>query len=210
MAININGFFPGELQPTIMVGGCIAIYENAWPTPQQTIELVEKECSNSSSGAYWTRAETVGSGPFQDARTNQLLPVSHLANVSNNPLLQNIHNQFYMLLLASTIPYVAKTGMNEYLFHEQYNLLKYSSGQEYKAHYDSGTGMGRAISALVYLNNDYTGGEIEFPNHNVKIKPLPGMMILFPSNFAYLHQAHPVIEGTKYALVTWIRDRNNL
>jgi predicted 2-oxoglutarate/Fe(II)-dependent dioxygenase YbiX len=70
--------------------------------------------------------------------------------------------------------------------------------------------MGRAISALVYLNNDYTGGEIEFPNHNVKIKPLPGMMNLFPSNFAYLHQAHPVIEGTKYALVTWIRDRNNL
>jgi predicted 2-oxoglutarate/Fe(II)-dependent dioxygenase YbiX len=67
--------------------------------------------------------------------------------------------------------------------------------------------MGRTISALLYLNNDYTGGHLEFPNFGIKIKPEPGMLILFPSNFAYRHQSTPVISGTKYCLVTWIRDR---
>ena len=210
MATNINGIFPGELTPDAIVGGCINIYENVWPTPYKTIEQVENACSNSNSGAYWQRAETVGKGPFQDARTNKMLNVSHLADVSNNGLLQNIHNQLYMILLAATIPYATRYNINETMWHESYNLLKYEKTQEYKAHYDGDTGMGRIISALVYLNNDYEGGELEFPNFEIKIKPEPGMLILFPSNFAYAHIAHPVTSGTKYALVTWIRDRQIL
>jgi predicted 2-oxoglutarate/Fe(II)-dependent dioxygenase YbiX len=67
--------------------------------------------------------------------------------------------------------------------------------------------MARCVSALCYLNDDYEGGELEFTNFNVKIKPLPGMLILFPSNYAYRHVAHPIKSGTKYSLVTWIRDR---
>lgn len=209
MAIQVNGFFPGSIEPSNVVAGCINIYENVWPNPRETIELLEKECLRPNSGAFWSRAETVGAGPFQDARTNQQLALSHLAGVSDNSLLQNIHNQFYMLLLASTIPYAIKNGINEELVHEGYQVLKYSGGEEYKTHYDSTTAMGRIISALVYLNNDFEGGETEFPNYKIKIKPQPGMMILFPSNYAYLHRAHPVSKGTKYALVTWIRDRRN-
>ena len=45
-------------------------------------------------------------------------------------------------------------------------------------------------------------------NFDIKIKPQPGMLILFPSNFAYTHIAHPVTSGSKYALVTWIKDRD--
>ena len=207
MALNINGFFPGELVPDATVAGCIDIFENVWPSPSETIKLVEKECSNPDSGAYWTRAETVNNGPYQEARTNKLIPVSMLADVSNNPLLQNIHNQFYTLLLAAANPYATRYGINENFYHEGYNLLKYSNGQEYKSHYDGGTSIGRAISAIVYLNNDFEGGELEFVHFGVKIKPEPGMLILFPSNYAYSHIAHPVTTGKKYALVTWIRDR---
>jgi predicted 2-oxoglutarate/Fe(II)-dependent dioxygenase YbiX len=207
MATNVNGLYPGEIYPDAVVGGCINIYENVWPNPQRTIEMVERECANPNSGAFWQRAETIGKGPFQEARTNKLLSVSHLADVSNNGVLQNVHNQFYMSLLATTIPYATKYSINETMWHEGYNLLKYETLQEYKAHYDGDTGLGRVISAIVYLNNDYEGGELEFPNFGIKIKPEPGMMILFPSNFAYTHIAHPVTKGTKYALVTWIRDR---
>ena len=86
-------------------------------------------------------------------------------------------------------------------------MLKYPISTEYKQHYDGSTSSGRSISAIVYLNDDYKGGEIEFPNFNVKIKPESGMLILFPSNYAYTHIAHPVTSGTKYAIVTWIHDR---
>jgi predicted 2-oxoglutarate/Fe(II)-dependent dioxygenase YbiX len=207
MSLNINGFFPGELKPDANIGGCIDIFENAWPNPEQTIQMAEAECAKPLSGAHWQRAGTFGQGPFQDARTNLILEVTHLASTSNNPVLQNIHNQFNMMLLAASVPYAQRYNIAEGLVHEGYGLLRYEGGQEYKPHYDGGTPTGRAISAVCYLNNDYEGGEIEFPYFNVKIKPLPGMLILFPSNFAYAHRAHPVTKGTKYAMVTWIRDR---
>jgi predicted 2-oxoglutarate/Fe(II)-dependent dioxygenase YbiX len=207
MAMPINGFFPGELQPDAVIGGCINIFENVWPNPSNTIELLEKECANPESGAFWQRAETIGQGAYQHARTNLMLGLSHLAQVSDNKLLQNIHNQFNMLLLASTVPYSQRYGIKEGQWHEPYSILKYGEGQEYKSHYDGGTDTGRSISAIVYLNDNYDGGGIEFPFFNVKIKPQAGMLMLFPSNFAYTHIAHPVTAGQKYALVTWIKDR---
>lgn len=207
MSIKVNGLFPGELKPSATVGGCIDIFENAWPNPKETIRILEKECAISDSGAYWERATTIGEGVYQQARTNYMLGLSYLAEVSNNAVLQNVHNQFNIMLLAASIPYANKYGIHEGLWHEPYSIIKYSGGQEYKAHYDGGSDTGRVISALVYLNDDYEGGELEFPHFNIKIKPQAGMMILFPSNFAYRHVAHPVTKGTKYALVTWIQDK---
>lgn len=203
----INGFFPGEIQPTTVVGGSIAIYRNILPAPEILIEMAEKECSDSDSGVYWERAGTIGQGAFQELRTNQLLAVSRLADIANNGALQAIHNQLYMLLLAASIPYAKLFDIREELWHENYCMLKYHNGTEYKKHYDGGTAIGRSISAICYLNQNYEGGEIEFSNFGIKIKPQAGTLILFPSNYPYAHVAHPVTAGTKYALVTWIHDQ---
>jgi predicted 2-oxoglutarate/Fe(II)-dependent dioxygenase YbiX len=201
------GLFPGELSPSTTLGGCIEIFENAWPNPAATIAAVEKECADTESGVNFHKATTVGLGPFQNARTNLDMNISVTAQITGNQTMKDVHNQMYFLLLAATLPYAARHKIEEQLFHEPYNLLKYKNGQEYKTHYDSGTSMGRALSAICYLNDDYEGGEIEFPEFKVKIKPEAGMLILFPSNFAYKHTAYPVTKGTKYALVTWIHDR---
>jgi predicted 2-oxoglutarate/Fe(II)-dependent dioxygenase YbiX len=205
----INGLFPGELSPSNTIAGCIEIYENAWPNPKETIELLETTCHDYNSGAYWQNATTIGQGAFQNARTNKILGLTHLAKVNSNLILQNIHNQFNLLLLATTVPYSRRFSVDRGLWHEDYSALKYSEGEEYVAHYDGSTDTGRAISALVYLNSDFEGGELEFVYFGIKIKPRPGMLILFPSNYAYRHIAHPVLSGTKYGLVTWIRDRSN-
>jgi len=207
MTVVINNFFPGELQPSTIIGGCIAIYENAWPNPENTIEMVENAAANLNSGVHWQRAETTQEGANQTHRTNKMMGVTHLAGITNNAVLQNVHNQFYMLLLAASIPYAKRFNIKESLWHEHYQMLKYDQGEEYKGHYDGGTPIGRSISCLCYLNDNFEGGELEFPNFHVKIKPEPGMLILFPSNYAYLHIAHPVTAGTKYSMVTWIKDR---
>lgn len=201
------GIFPGELYPDTTIAGCIDIFENAWPNPAETIEAIETECADPNSDFNWVRATTVGSGAYQDVRTNYDVCITEIANLYGNQLAKNLHNQMYFLLLASLNPYAQKYQIEGNLYHEYYSALKYSTGQYYNAHYDGGTGSGRSISAIIYLNNDYVGGEIEFVNFDIKIKPEPGMLILFPSNFAYRHIAHPVVSGTKYAFVTWIRDR---
>jgi len=207
MSRMINGVFPGILQPNHIVGGCIAIYENAWPNPLDTIKKIEDDCADPNTSSSWLSAETIGEGTQQNARTNLNIGVTHHAQNQKNVTMQNIHNQYYMLLLAATQSYVNQFNIHEALYHEGYNILKYSDGQQYSAHYDGGTDTSRAISALIYLNDDFEGGETEFINFDLKIKPQKGMLILFPSNFAYSHVAHPVTSGTKYALVTWILDR---
>jgi hypothetical protein len=203
----INNIFAGRLQPDATVGGCIDIFENAWPEPEVTIARIEQTCADINSGVGWSRAGTVGQGHRQNARTNLGLGITVSGEGVDNQAMKDIHNQMYFLLLASSVPYTERYEMNELLYHEPYQALKYRPNEEYKAHYDGGTISGRAISAVVYLNDDYEGGHIEFPNFKIKLKPEKGMLILFPSNFAYRHIAHPVVLGTKYSLVTWIHDR---
>lgn len=206
MARLISGLFPGELQPSTTVAGCIDIFENAWPDPQATIFSVEEQCGKKDSGLHWTKATTIGQGMYQDIRTNYHLGLTEAAQINNNLVAQAVHNQMYVLLAAATIPYAKKHDIDN-LYHEPYSMLRYQGGQEYKAHADGTTIDGRTVSAIVYLNNDYEGGEVEFVNYGIKIKPEPGMLLLFPSNFAYRHIAHPVKSGTKYAIVTWMKDR---
>jgi len=206
-------FFSTEFTPDATLGGCIEIFKNVWPNPSLTIDLVEQECSSGIPGVAWIRAmvsdgDKMLRGEFQDEeRTNLDLGITWAAHTTGSVPMQIVNNTMYHLLQATLPGYAARFDIQEPLIHEPYSMLKYCNGQEYQAHYDTNTSVGRAISAICYLNNNYVGGEIEFKNFNVSIKPEPGMLLLFPSNYAYRHHAHPVVQGTKYALVTWIRDR---
>jgi predicted 2-oxoglutarate/Fe(II)-dependent dioxygenase YbiX len=206
MAQQINGMFFGEILPSTTVGGCIDIFENVWPNPEETISSVEKEVLNPESNVNWSRATTVGQGAFQNKRTNLDLGITYSAQITSSPVLQNVHNQVYALLMSTTVSYAKKHDIDS-LYHEPYNMLKYRGGEGYTAHADGNTAQGRAVSAIIYLNNEFSGGEVEFVNFGLKIKPEPGMLLLFPSTYPYTHIAHPVTSGTKYAIVTWLHDR---
>jgi len=203
----MTGIFPGNLEPSTTIAGCIDVFESVWPDPEGTIEKIENECRNPDSDLNWQRASTTGYGQNQNIRTNYDLCVTSAAEIYGNELAKNIHNQMYFLLLAAAGSYRTKYAIDENLNHEYYSVLKYSGGQYYNGHYDGATSSRRSVSAIVYLNSDYDGGEIEFVNFKVKIKPEPGMLLLFPSNYAYRHIAHPVLDGTKYGIVTWLQDQ---
>lgn len=59
------------------------------------------------------------------------------------------------------------------------------------------------ISVLMYPNNEYTGGEIVFPDYDLTVKPKPGDMIMFPGNGAYKHIVTRVESGTRYTMPSW-------
>ena len=84
-----------------------------------------------------------------------------------------------------------------------YGLLKYEKGGFYIQHVDSFTETPRTISCSFILNNNFKGGEFSFFD-NKDIYPLKkGSAIMFPSNFLYPHSVLPVIDGTRYSIVTW-------
>jgi len=87
---------------------------------------------------------------------------------------------------------------------EPWYLLKYNVGDFFMAHTDDSHKYPRNVSFVYYGNDDYVGGEIEFIYfNNLKIKPKAGELILFPSNYMYVHQANKIISGKKYSAVSF-------
>ena len=71
------------------------------------------------------------------------------------------------------------------------NLRKYdkNTGGYFVPHYDNqGSGhQFRSIAIICYLNTLEYGGETIFPALNRSVRPREGRIVIFPSNFTYLH-----------------------
>lgn len=98
-------------------------------------------------------------------------------------------------------------------------ILRYRPGQEYRRHFDALPGLEnqRILTALVYLNDGYAGGETEFPRADLRIKGNRGDAIVFRNTQAdgradpmSEHAGLPVTEGVKYLASRWIRERRHL
>ena len=88
-------------------------------------------------------------------------------------------------------------------------ILKYEKGGFYTIHSDHCASIPRTLSVIIFLNNDYEGGELNFHDPITEeiyqtIKPSPGRCIIWPSNFMYPHSVSPVTKGTRYAIVSWL------
>ena len=108
----------------------------------------------------------------------------------------------------------------EFKSYEPVQFLGYPVGGHYKGHndgesfnYETGQWerlMDRDVSFLFYLNDQYGGGELEFYDLGLTIKPKKGMMIAFPSYKDFAHKVHPVTWGHRYTLVSWVETQKNL
>lgn len=109
---------------------------------------------------------------------------------------------------------------------EPVNLLRYEIGQEYRPHFDyfntdlphfarivAQQGQ-REATVLVYLNDDYEGGETAFPELEWAFKARAGDALIFFNvdeagaiDPRTLHAGLPPTSGEKWLLSQWVRDR---
>jgi len=61
----------------------------------------------------------------------------------------------------------------------------------------------RVYTSLIYLNNNFTGGELVFPDRDVVIMPTPGLFVGFPTNHKFVHAVRNVLSGKRYSLPVW-------
>jgi hypothetical protein len=61
----------------------------------------------------------------------------------------------------------------------------------------------RDYTGIAYLNDDFAGGELVFPELNVIIAPKPGLLVSFPSNHEFVHAVPKVLSGKRYSLPVW-------
>ena len=100
----------------------------------------------------------------------------------------------------------------------------YEVGQEFKVHTDTFEGPGyeehtkekgqRTYTFLIYLNDVEEGGETEFPELDLTVKPKKGMAVTWRDlhrdgsiNYSTAHTAHPVKKGRKIVITKWFRSK---
>lgn len=105
------------------------------------------------------------------------------------------------------------------------HLIKYTEGGEYKEHWDYflkgesyyeqsvAEGGQRVFSSILYLNDNFEGGETDFPKQDFVVKPKTGSIFTWRNinvdgtvKEDSLHAGLPVTKGIKYILIIWIRE----
>lgn len=72
-------------------------------------------------------------------------------------------------------------------------------------HYESGAFdvKHRELTWMVYLNDDFEGGETEFLYQKRRLQPKKGTVVIFPAGLTHVHKGNLVLSGTKYILTGW-------
>jgi hypothetical protein len=61
----------------------------------------------------------------------------------------------------------------------------------------------RDYTGIVYLNDNFTGGELVFPHLDVTIVVKRGLLVAFPSDHRFVHAVPKVLSGKRYSLPVW-------
>lgn len=58
------------------------------------------------------------------------------------------------------------------------------------------------FSANIYINNDYDGGQLCFPDYDIEIQHTPGQLVWFPGNVHFVHAVNKITSGNRWNLLT--------
>ena len=182
----------------------IILYRDVMSEDLNLIDRLEETLKDSDHEYFKWNTATVGyNTPMPDYRDCVDLKVgpAHWPHLPDNlKEIKNIYDDTDAILKKCLADYEARYNF-KMEFMESINFVRYEVGQHFSVHTDHGFSYTCTLSSLVYLNDDYEGGEIEFTRHGLKIKPEAGDIILFPSNFIYEHASCEVFSGTKYSVV---------
>lgn len=190
-------------------------YTDLFDDPKKIIEMIE---ANASTWEEWAAC----SGEHYVYGTGKTIVTSteNIDGEINDDLFNIINDAFYRVAKN----YAESMGdASEPKLFPAFPIRKYSAGTYMGAHFDQQEGDDRLKYSLVmYLNDDYDGGEISFTvrdpegkisgmtpdvdfevakqnnSYSFAVKPKAGSCIIFPSSPPYHHIAHLVKSGYKY------------
>jgi hypothetical protein len=88
-------------------------------------------------------------------------------------------------------------------------VQKTEPGQGYhRWHCEQAKHSHRVAACMMYLNDDFDGGETEFLYQNKRIVPKRGQFLIWPATYTHAHRGNPPLSGKKYITTSWIEQNN--
>lgn len=115
--------------------------------------------------------------------------------VNNKPLIDTINQRASKIV--KDIPELAFNGIDA--------IQRQYEGADLVVHVDNHTDPSLVYAAIMYLNDDYTDGELIFPDRKIAYKPAAKSLVIFPTHDEYLHGTNAPGPGpVRYVLPCFI------
>lgn len=95
-----------------------------------------------------------------------------------------------------------------------YHTQKWEPGAFARLHSDNTDEKGNSgaftrsrYAAFLYLNDDFEGGLLKFPDQDISIKPEVGMLAAFDGGFSNMHEVTLITRGVRYTIGSFWDDR---
>ena len=99
------------------------------------------------------------------------------------------------------------------LYSDTIQLVKWPSGIGMPPHADNSNPNGsphptpfRKYASVIYLNDDFEGGNLLFPSLRIEIKPKRGLMVGLLGDRKHEHGVRTVTKGNRYTMPGWYTD----
>ena len=165
---------------------------------------------------FYNQTVTIYDGVFEQSFCNQLISEfeyrSKLKKTKRDPYFvekldlddewqMDIHDVIYAYLDDYKTKQWVERDYENYM--KDSSILKYVAGDMRWMH--AGEPKDReliTLSTLVFLNDDYEGGELRFKDWDHTIHPRAGRLVIFPSCYLFPHEVTMVESGERYTLTT--------
>jgi hypothetical protein len=188
---KINGIIPSWVD--WMDGGSI---DGVWtPTHHRGyVKQIDWDYSINSKNSKWPRIEI---GPYHSSEHFDAYNILKMIDEPCKEILDIWHK---------------KTGNKKLEWiTKNYTIKKYKTNQLIRRHRDRDHDQERNTydwTVLIYLNDDYTGGEIVFSNLGLTLTPKAGSVLFFSSD--EVHEAKKVLSGNKYFIFFYIHSEHGI
>ena len=104
-----------------------------------------------------------------------------------------------------------RLGPQPPLYADVINFARWPLGYELLPHADAENPGGephpypwRHFASVIYLNDDYGGGAIHFPELGIELRPPVRTLLVFPGTLDYLHGVRAVTHGMRHTLASFL------
>jgi hypothetical protein len=98
---------------------------------------------------------------------------------------------------------------NNNLTLNNFSFQRMQSGVQLKSHTDQHTDPSIQYATVIYINDDYAGGEVFFEKKDLELRPKPGSLLIFPGNEEFEHGVRHVKNGPiRYVVPGFIKTKD--